>query len=212
MKLQLQRLIRPLHRRRKGITGLETSIILIAFVVVASVFAYTVLSAGIFTSQKNQEALSTGLRQARSTMKLVGIPVAYGDVANGSVSSLRFTVGNALSGYPIDLRAPTDTAEGNGTGNGIADPGSTHVTVITYSSETEVKRDLDYTTSLVGWGDADSLLEAGEQMDIVVDLSGVNETIGIYKSFKLEIKPAIGSTLAIEKIVPGQIDRVMLLW
>ena len=39
-------------RGEKGITGLETAIILIAFVVVASVFAYTVLSAGLFASQK----------------------------------------------------------------------------------------------------------------------------------------------------------------
>ncbi|HUV53535.1 MAG TPA: archaellin/type IV pilin N-terminal domain-containing protein, partial [Dehalococcoidia bacterium] len=41
-----------MRRDERGITGLETAIILIAFVVVASVFAYTVLSAGIFSSQK----------------------------------------------------------------------------------------------------------------------------------------------------------------
>ena len=37
--------------RERGITGLETAIILIAFVVVASVFAFTVLSTGIFSSE-----------------------------------------------------------------------------------------------------------------------------------------------------------------
>ena len=36
----------------RGITGLETAIILIAFVVVASVFAFTVLSMGIFASER----------------------------------------------------------------------------------------------------------------------------------------------------------------
>ena len=41
----------------RGITGLETAIILIAFVVVAAVFAYTVLSAGLFSTQKSQEAI-----------------------------------------------------------------------------------------------------------------------------------------------------------
>ena len=35
-------------RKDKGITGLETAIVLIAFVVVASVFAFTILSAGVF--------------------------------------------------------------------------------------------------------------------------------------------------------------------
>ena len=39
---------------QRGITGLETAIVLIAFVVVASVFAFTVLTTGIFTSQEAQ--------------------------------------------------------------------------------------------------------------------------------------------------------------
>ena len=39
----------------RGITGLETAIILIAFVVVASVFAFTVLSMGIFASRDQKK-------------------------------------------------------------------------------------------------------------------------------------------------------------
>jgi flagellin-like protein len=60
------------RRDQRGITGLETAIILIAFVVVASVFAYTVLSAGIFSSEKGKEAVHAGLEQARGSMELVG--------------------------------------------------------------------------------------------------------------------------------------------
>jgi flagellin FlaB len=41
-----------LLRSEKGITGLETAIILIAFVVVASVFAFTVLSTGVFSAER----------------------------------------------------------------------------------------------------------------------------------------------------------------
>jgi len=43
----------PVENQR-GITGLETAIILIAFVVVASVFAFTVLSTGIFASERSK--------------------------------------------------------------------------------------------------------------------------------------------------------------
>ena len=57
---------------RKGITGLETAIILIAFVVVAAVFAYTALSAGLFATQKSQEAVYSGLKEAQSTLELKG--------------------------------------------------------------------------------------------------------------------------------------------
>jgi flagellin-like protein len=64
--------MKRLGRDQRGITGLETAIILIAFVVVASVFAYTVLSAGVFSSEKGKEAIHAGLKQARGSMELVG--------------------------------------------------------------------------------------------------------------------------------------------
>ena len=40
-----------LYRDQRGITGLETAIVLIAFVVVASVFAFAVLSTGLLSSE-----------------------------------------------------------------------------------------------------------------------------------------------------------------
>jgi flagellin-like protein len=41
----MKKLLTRLRTREEGITGLETAIILIAFVITASVFAYVVLSA-----------------------------------------------------------------------------------------------------------------------------------------------------------------------
>jgi hypothetical protein len=46
-------------RDQTGVTGLETAIILIAFVVVASVFAFTVLSTGIFSAERGKETVRT---------------------------------------------------------------------------------------------------------------------------------------------------------
>ena len=68
----LTRMFNRLSRNQRGVTGLETAIILIAFVVVASVFAYTVLSAGIFSAEKGKEAIHSGLEQARSSMDIQG--------------------------------------------------------------------------------------------------------------------------------------------
>ena len=56
------------HGGKKGITGLETAIILIAFVTVAAVLAYSVLSAGIFSSEKGKQAVYSGLAQAKASM------------------------------------------------------------------------------------------------------------------------------------------------
>jgi len=65
-------------RDQQGMTGLETAIILIAFVTVAAVFGYAVLSAGIFSAEKGKETVYAGLEQAKSSMELKGSVIAYG--------------------------------------------------------------------------------------------------------------------------------------
>jgi len=72
----LRKLANRIHRGERGITGLETAIILIAFVVVAAVFAYTALSAGLFATQKSQEAVYSGLEEVQSTMTIKGAVIA----------------------------------------------------------------------------------------------------------------------------------------
>ena len=49
----------------RGITGLETAIVLIAFVVVSSVFAFAALSTRLFSSDKAKEAIQAGLAEAK---------------------------------------------------------------------------------------------------------------------------------------------------
>ena len=51
-------------RDERGITGLETAIILIAFVVVATVFAFVVLTTGIFSAERGKETVFAGLQKA----------------------------------------------------------------------------------------------------------------------------------------------------
>ena len=189
----LKKLARKMQRDDRGITGLETAIILIAFVVVASVFAYTVLSAGIFSSQKGQEAVYTGLAQARSTLELKGDVVAKANAT--AVTAIIFSVSNALDGEAIDL---TDTT-------------GTNVTVISYSSSTVRTEELSWVSEAQGWSDADSLLEAGEMFEVTVDMTGAGETIGTYHTFTLEVKPPVGSMLRIERTTPAAIDTVMIL-
>jgi flagellin-like protein len=70
--LKQKRYFKNIYKEQKGITGLETAIILIAFVVVAAVFAYTVLSAGLFSTQKSQEAVYNGLQETQNTLVVKG--------------------------------------------------------------------------------------------------------------------------------------------
>ena len=199
-----ERLIRAFHRDERGITGLETAIILIAFVVIASVFAYSVLSAGVFSSQQGKQAVYSALGQARATLVLVGSVVAQSD--GSSATALVLNVSKPLGGAPVDFSPPDDV-----NADGLADSGSTHVAVISYYTDTIRTDDLAWTKTQVGKGDDDDMLEVGEAFEITVDLTGVGESIGTYTSFNIELKPAMGAVLKISRMLPGRLQSVMIL-
>ena len=73
-----RRQLRRLAEDQNGSTGLETAIVLIAFVVVAAVFAFTVLTTGLFTSEKAKETALEGVSSAGGSLELIGSVVAGG--------------------------------------------------------------------------------------------------------------------------------------
>jgi flagellin FlaB len=86
----IKRFLVKIRHEQEGITGLETAIILIAFVIVASVFSYVVLSAGLFSSQKVKEAVVAGVESTMATVELKGDIIAKID--NGLVSEIYLCV------------------------------------------------------------------------------------------------------------------------
>ncbi len=202
----MNKILNSLNKEQRGITGLETAIILIAFVVVASVFAYTVLSAGIFSAEKGKEAVHSGLEQARGTMELVGGVVAVDSGSDNDVDSLVFTVANALDGEPIDLSTTSD-ADADGLLSDESSP--SHVTIISYTDSNQRVADITWTKTQQGKGDSDNLLEPGEKMQITVTLTALSPVLDAYDSFRLEVKPNKGSTLTIERTIPSVVDDYM---
>ena len=346
----------------RGVTGLETAIILIAFVVVASVFAFTVLSTGIFSSERGKETVFAGLKEAQGTMepkggvmangltkdtlslanaawtaantttvtidtrdkkegtgsadllvltamttglsayedtaqpvdltdqtqvsfwikstvattagqvevvldetKNCGSPEAYIDVpvltanawtkvtaaitqngtttgvtnankdavacvginvtadlsvsqnetinvdqveAVGLVTSVSITVTNAVEGEAVDLTEPGDSDD-----NGIADPDGDHLMVVTYTDKNQLVRDLYWTRTFRGNNDSDSLLEAGETVELTVYLNGLADATPLVKdlTFTIEMKATIGATVVIQRRTPPIIDAVISL-
>src|SRR5512137_2166784 len=89
--------IRNIRRGERGMTGLETAIILIAFVTVTAVFGYAVLSAGLFSAERGKETIYAGLDQARSNMETVGSVIAT-STDNTSIATLQFAVKNSIAG------------------------------------------------------------------------------------------------------------------
>ena len=209
----LNRFLNRIKESQKGITGLETAIILIAFVVVAAVFAYTVLSAGLFSSQKSSEAVYSGLEEAQSTMQLDGAVMGFG-TAGDDLEWVKFTLSNALGGEPINFTEPTYQD------SGTAASTSNSVVVISYVDKNQRIDDLYWSYKVVGDDDGDNLLEVGEKFQITVPgsiadtscfSSLLTDDINANHEFTLEIKPAAGAVMKINRTTPAYIDGVMNL-
>ena len=78
----------PLLRDQRGITGIETAIVLSPFVAVSSVFAFAALSTGLFTTDKAKETIKAGLSEARGTMELKGSVIANATAAGEATGFL----------------------------------------------------------------------------------------------------------------------------
>jgi len=212
----LKRSIDRTRADERGITGLETAIILIAFVVVAAVFAFSTLSAGLFSSQKSQESIHSGLKEAKGCLELRGGVLALANTtgSDGYVGKLTFTVLNAMDGEPVDFTPPTDANN-----DGIADSGSSNIVVISYVDKNNAVSDLYWSITKSGGADSDYLLERGEQFVVAIGKStsqanlvdALTTPLSVNSTFTMEVKPSHGAVLAIERTTPGQIDSVMNL-
>ncbi len=224
---------RPQLPGQRGITGLETAIILIAFVVVASVFAFTVLSTGIFSSERSKETVFAGILEARSTLEPRGSVIAYAgkiDGATSTVFKISFIVSNAVSGEPIDL-TPGYTADDSGDDPDVAS-GNEQVMVISYNDAGVAVTDIPWTVTFLGDSDGDNLLEGDELAEITAwlltrdnnvtsvtandsvkvlsaGISSLADIPGANDNFTLEIKPPKGAVINLKRTLPVQLDTVM---
>ncbi len=154
--------------RQKGITGLETAIVLIAFVVVASVFAFTILSAGVFSSEANKQTIHAGLKETRTRLAQQGSAFAFAgkEGSTDAVFKIVFIVSNSLAGEPVDLTAPY-TADDSATDPDIV-PSANTATIISYADENQRLSDVAWSQNFIGTNNGDDLLEDGEKAEITV--------------------------------------------
>lgn len=187
--------VSPLGRDERGITGLETAIVLIAFVVVSSVFAFAALSTGLFTTDKAKQTIHAGLAEVSGTMELKGSLIATAGTTgnNGTVDSLTFQISNAAGGDAIDMTV----------GN----------TIIKYQDLNQVVN-LDvageFTAAGVGNHDGDSLLESGEVFEVQVPgmVALLTPDLGTNEAFTLEVIPPTGAVLFVQRTTPVAMETI----
>jgi flagellin FlaB len=190
------RFLKQIGAEEAGITALETAIILIAFVVVASVFAFTMLSAGTFSTERGKEAIYAGLTEVQSSLEIKGgvIAIATTPGVSSTVDSLIFTVANVLDGEPVNLATGTEA-----------------VVVFEYRDATQrvALGNDDWSVKWLGNRNANDLLEVGELAEITVNVgTAISNTLGVNTTFVLEMKPPDGAILNLQRTTPAYLDIV----
>jgi archaellin len=181
----------PLKLNEHGITALETAVILIAFVVAATMFAITVLSNGTVLTERSQEAAYNSLGQVRGAIELKGGVIAIG--STGMISEAILTISNVAGGQAIDFNTT---------------PGQ-RVVVVEYRDERQRVPITTWSIRPMGYADGDQLLEERELFELVIPLTDLAPHLTTNTRFTLEVKPPLGAPLQIERTTPASIDRVM---
>ena len=205
--------LKKFYRDESGITGLETAIILIAFIVVAAVFAFTIMTTGLFSTEKAKTTAQAGISEASSTFAMKGSVTATSNDTGGPgqppapntqghITSVKFQVTLAAGAEDVDITLGnlafilTHPDHVHSAAGGAAMTGG----IMTGVARTTIT------------GTDDNLLTSGEVVEFEIALSLThNIALHVDKTFRIEIIPPKGASLILERKSPNAMHPVMIL-
>jgi flagellin FlaB len=216
-------------KRRRGITGIEAAIVMIAFVIVAAALAFVTLNMGMFTTQRAKEVINRGLGEASSALEVDGSATGLTD-SNNLVVNISVPIKLAPGRDSVDLRSdklaiylktPSGAYENVHSGvyilkkdatGWILSAAESSLTDITVSNDTSTYPDLKTIANKIGASgpaayvifiktvNEDTVMEFGEKAVIMVFLgSGLTS----YQEIKLEVRPPEGAPLTVVRSMPA---------
>ena len=203
---------RTVWKDQRGITGLETAIVLIAFVVVAAVFAFAVITTGLFSSEKATATASAGLGEATTTLAPKGAVIAEADDALAALATIKYKVTNAAGATAVDL-TPTSTLLTYSDANNLT-------TLVRSATVNGVGETAPWWFSEWKLGTGDGV-DSGEVVEFTVGLFAANATgdypgptllttaLGVNTSFKIEVIPPQGAPFTVTRTSPIEIKNIM---
>ena len=192
--------------REEGFTGLEAAIVLIAFVVVASVFSYAVLGAGFYTTSKTQEVIYSAVDSAGSTPQLMGNVYGIRDTDGKHLHGVQYSVVLASGGKYIDFSTLDVTWS---TPNAVTSLAANEPLIVNVRNDVVIGH----------WGivgikpdsaAGDVFLEPNEIFTIYVNPNSSDE-VAVGERFTIEMKSPKSGAFAITRTCPDQLDPITVL-
>jgi len=221
-------LIQKGHRHtHRGIIGIESAIVLIAFVIVAAALAFVVLNMGFATTQKAKTTIISSLSEASSGIAVSGKVTAIANVAADNVNAtsipLKITSGgdsinldnatvsikylsNTVEYDNILVATLTDRTYGN-LSQAFQGAIDTPVWKISENPVNGTTGTNPYTAAIIYWTVAaqnppNAILEQGEHAVIGIVYRDVDKPVGLDK-IRIEVLLSSGATMTVERNIPN---------
>ena len=213
---------RSLPKKIKAVVGIESAIVLIAFVVVAAALAFVVLNMGFFTTQRSKETIGSGLAQASSSLELDGTVVARVNTNQSIVDCVVIPIRLSAGQKPVDL-TPNKTNIAiwvlgkygyaniyNNESQAVKTQSNFNVSAL---CDAVMPNTVDAVNASIIWqvgNNGDNVLDPGEKALVVLAFNGSNVTLGAYNVFKVEIRVPIGAALTVERSIPASLTQTII--
>ena len=198
-------------KNKKGMLGVESAIILIAFVIVAAAFSFMVVNMGLFATQRGRDTISQGVQEASTPLMLDGSILIKGD-SGGNVTDIIIPLKTLGVKYVpmanettvVSLRVENHTAYAN-IYNGIdtTDPKGSNFDTLISSVGTGSNTCAEL---FIENSDGDDSIDAQEKGLLIIHLSSTDEAQKRENVF-IEIRPEKGAPLSIEFTVPSELQE-----
>ena len=216
------------RKARRGVIGIESAIVMIAFVIVAAALAFVVLNMGFSTTQKAKTAISSSVSESSSALEISGKVTGFGYIAGGVLNATVIPLkvaggGDSVSLDPAltDIKYYSNTVRYDnifGTGCALGSSGNvinaTHAAALAITSgcidHSPLPSEGDSTapsnTKAILYFDvsanSNNILDQGEHANLLIMYKSADRP-GQLDSMKAEIIVPTGSALTVERQVPA---------
>ena len=209
----------------RGIIGIESAIVLIAFVIVAAALAFVVLNMGFSTTQKAKTSIIDALLEASSSLEVAGKITGVGDIGDNVLNATTIPVkivsggGNAnMDGNFTSIKVITRNIEYDN----VYEFGPLFVG--TFRNATEAWQQAENwgwicagcnpyngtnnptnTIGIVYWNlnqDNNPILDGGEHIQVAVAFAE-DDRPGSLDFFSVEVSTPKGAPLTVERTIPN---------
>ena len=224
-------LIQKGHRHtHRGIIGVESAIVLIAFVIVAAALAFVVLNMGFSTTQKAKTTIVSTLAEAGSTLEVEGKVIAssYQASTPSSINATSIPIKIAGGGDSVNLDPSITAVKYLSNSITYDDIYAGTLNTTTYSSleaatagalaatyiDVDPFANLGWpteTAAFVYWtvrANSNAILEGGEHAVIAIVFAPGDRPAEL-DTFRAEVIVAAGASLTVERQIPNITSEVV---